>query len=60
MGLINVQWNWFIDLKENQIISETVHDRRKVTMEHKYKVGVALSESADKSNIQRPLAEKSR
>jgi len=41
---------------KNWIISETVHDRRLVTI--CYKVGFGLSETANINHLQRPLAGK--
>ena len=39
------------------IKSETMHDRRVVTIVHQYQVGFALSEAAFKTDLQRPLAD---
>jgi len=36
----------------------TVQDRHTMSMKHEYKVGVALSESANINHLQRPLVEK--
>ena len=43
-------------LQENVIISETVHDRNKVTIEHKQETIIVLSNSVTENCTQRPLA----
>jgi len=40
--------------------SETVRDTRNVSMNHDYEIGVALSDSVNKTCVKRPLADKSR
>jgi len=40
--------------------SETVRDTRNMSMNHDHEIGVALSDSVNKTCVKRPLAEKSR
>jgi len=46
--------------QKNLVISETMHDSYKVTMDHYQEVFVDLSESVVKFRVTRPLADKSR